>query len=53
MREKTIPTCWICGYPVPPVDYKSDTRGRAIHENCYAAALAPYNQFSDEDVKSA
>jgi hypothetical protein len=38
MAEKTSPTCWICGHPVP-VDYKSDGRGRPIHENCYEAAV--------------
>jgi hypothetical protein len=40
MQEKiTSVTCWICGYPVPLQECKTDDRGRSVHENCYAAAI--------------
>jgi hypothetical protein len=37
-------TCWICGYPVPLPECKTDDRGRAVHENCYDAAIKERQQ---------
>jgi hypothetical protein len=38
-RKVRLPKCAICGTPVDIKSAKTDEKGKAVHEDCYAAMI--------------